>query len=65
MSQTFKQWWAEVNRHVANRIEVTADDMPDLVMVRDLYDDGVSPEECAEELLETWVSEGDLPEDLL
>jgi hypothetical protein len=39
--------------------------MPDLVMVRDLYDDGVSPEECAEELLETWVSEGDLPEDLL
>ena len=60
----FAQWWKKVNAIVASRIGVSADDMPDLVFVRDLFDDGITPEEASEELLETWAEEGDLPEDL-
>jgi len=62
---SYQKWWKEVNRHVAAKIELTADDMPDLVMVRDLYDDDFTPEECAEVLLETWAAEGDLPYELI
>jgi len=65
METTFKAWWKQVNLIVSHKIGMDADDMPDLVMVRDLFDDGVDPEECAETLLETWVAEGDLPEELL
>jgi len=62
--RNFRQWWAQVNRLVEARIGMTADCMPDLVMTRDLFDDGVSPGECRDILLDTWVSEGELPAEL-
>jgi len=62
---TFEAWWKKVNSLVSARIGMSADDMPDLVMVRDLFEDGATPEEVSEELLETWVEEGDLHEELL
>jgi hypothetical protein len=65
MTQTFEGWWKEVNSLVEKRIGLQADDMPDLVMVRDLYDEGLTPDECAEELFETWSEEGDIPPEFL
>ena len=55
MGQTmdFKQWKREVNKVVVNRIGMGCNDMPD-VSYRDWYDDGMSPEEAADEAVDIW-----------
>ena len=65
MKMSFKAWWKTVNRHVADRIGMTADEMPDLCFVRDWFDDGMSPADAAQELLEAWVEDGCVPAELL
>lgn len=62
---TFTQWWSQVNQIVENKIGVTADDMPDLVFIRDYFDYGDTPQEGAEVLFEAWVDDGCLPEDMV
>ena len=61
---SFEKWWEAVNAIVEDTIGVSADCMPDLVFVRDLYDDELSPRDCADNLFDKWVSEGDLPADV-
>jgi hypothetical protein len=65
METTYAQWWKQVNAHVSAKIGVGADDMPDLCMVRDWYDDEMPADEAAGMLLETWAAEGDIPYDLI
>ena len=60
----FKKWMAKVDAIIMAKIGVTSADMPDLVFIRDTYDDGATPEEGAEELLSVWVDEGEIPADL-
>ena len=64
-TETFKEWWVEVNRFVSNKIGVDADDMGDLIDVRELYENDVSPSDCADDLLKNWEAEGDIPADFL
>lgn len=61
----FQQWMKRVDQHVAAKIGLTTGDMPDLCFVHDWFDDGMSPQEAARELLETWAEEGDLPAEFL
>ena len=61
---TFAQWWKQVNALVEAQIGMSADCMPDLVFVRDLFEDGCTPEDCRDELFDTWVVEGELPAEL-
>lgn len=65
MKETFKQWDKRVDLIVTNKIGLGIDDLPDLVMRHDLYDDDMTPLEGAMVLLETWVAEGDVPEELM
>ena len=62
--ETFQSWMRKVNRVISNRIGVDTNDMPD-VCARDLFEDELTPEEAAQEIMEMWVDGGDLGEDLL
>jgi len=49
--QIFAQWKVQVNAHVLARAGLFADDLPD-VPYSDWFEDGISPEEAAEMVLE-------------
>ena len=60
--QTFAQWKVEVNAHVMARAGLFADDLPD-VPYYDWFEDGISPQEAAEMVLEESGFPMDLTED--
>ena len=60
--QTFAQWKVEVNAHVMARAGLFADDLPD-VPYYDWFEDGISPHEAAEMVLEESGFPMDLTED--
>ena len=64
MAKSFAQWWKRVNALVAEKIGMDADCMPDLIFVRDLYDAGLTPAQCRDDLFAAWVDDGCMPADL-
>ncbi len=60
--QTFAQWKAEVNAHVMTRAGLCADDLPDMPYY-DWFEDGISPQEAAQMVLEESGFPMDLAED--
>ena len=60
--QTFAQWKIEVNAHVMARAGLFADDLPDMPYY-DWFEDGCSPQEAAEMVLEDSGFPMDLTED--
>lgn len=73
----YKAWEKMVNKIIARRIWDALPigtgssywmgdlhDMPD-VSPRDLFDEGVGPKEAASEIMQRWIDEGDMPEELL
>tara|TARA_Y100001937_G_C6855534_1_gene214007 strand:- start:234 stop:419 length:186 start_codon:yes stop_codon:yes gene_type:complete len=48
---TYTEYMAEVDRIIAGKLEgLTSEDLPD-TNTRDCYDNEVTPQECAEEIL--------------
>ncbi len=60
--QTFAQWKVQVNAHVMARAGLFADDLPDMPYY-DWFEDGCSPQEAAEMVLEESGFPMDLTED--
>ena len=61
----FETWMRKVDGVVVGKIGLSYGDMPDLVFVRDLYEDGYSPEQCADVLFDEWVLDGCVPAELI
>ena len=62
---TFNEWLKALDRETGKVLGVSFHDLPDLVPIRDLYDDGFTPEEgfriCAEE----WAADSSLVAEIL
>jgi len=48
---TYRQWMIEIDKILLNKLGVSTSDLADFCS-RDLYDDGVSPEEAVLDVLE-------------
>ena len=57
------EWWQAVKDEVDEMLNIGfgVDDLPDITMVRDEYENGATVKECAETMIENWCREGDLP----
>jgi hypothetical protein len=44
-SKTFEVWLEEVDKLCTRRFGLGYHDLPDLILIRDLYDEGLSPRE--------------------
>lgn len=56
----FNQWLKEVNKIVVSKIGTSIHDMPDLLFLKDYFEDEMTPQDMAEELFETWAAEEDI-----
>lgn len=64
--KTFENWMKVVDSLISAKLGgMDSGDLPDIMFVRDFYDDGMTPTEAAETMLETWAEEGDIPFELI
>ena len=56
----FKTFCRQLNAMCMSEFGLSWDEMPDLVMVRDLFDDGLSVDEVYEICVEEWANDDPL-----
>ncbi|MGH2568241.1 MAG: hypothetical protein ACRDGA_07875 [Bacteroidota bacterium] len=57
---TFEQWMDAIDNIFIAKVGVGFRDLPDLVFVRDLYEDELTPEDAAEYIAEVHADDGSL-----
>ena len=62
----FEEWWRHVDEIVTRKLEpwlgrLGVADLPYLVFVHDLFRANMEPSYVADELIESWCDEGDIP----
>ena len=60
----FSEWLKAVDWIVTGRLGFGIEDMPD-TCTRDRFEDGMEPDEAAEDIMEEWVENGDVPAELI